>query len=181
MGCWGYGILESDDALDVQYNLEQVAGLRGWDESSNAAVARPKLEAALPALLIEAEAAASMTGQPDYDRAVGFQVLAATLMAAGCAFDETVRTKLLEGILYCGEYVEAKAIVGNPTAEATTERGMLERYRGRIAALEGLVEQMRGYDLAGGKPVRVHSRGLFQALDEHLAAGEEGLLNKKER
>lgn len=176
MGCWGFGIRESDNALDTQYNMCEAAGLSS--EERPIQYRRPKLEHALPVLLEVAERSASETGQPDFDRAVAYQVLAALLMEAGCAFDETTRQRLVEGVRYCDEYVTAKAVLGNPQAEQAAGTAMVGRYRGRTQALDELAAQLQAYDIRGGTPVVIRARGLFDVLADRLASGEPGLLNQ---
>ena len=181
MGAWGFGILESDDALDAQYSLDGVAGVsRHAGPRARLSALREKLESALPELFAEAERMGE-TGQPDYDRAVGHQVLASTLMEAGCRFDEGTRQRLLTAMLDCDEYIEARAILGNPTAEATAEPRMLERYRGRVQAMEALALQLQGYDACAGVPSFTPSKGLMDVFEEKLTNGGNERLNMTDR
>lgn len=174
MGCWGFGIRESDDALDFQCEVDDVAGLSG----SRPVNVRERLENALPALFDLVERHTVEQGRPDYDRAVAHQVLAATLIEVGCAMTEETRTRLVEGARYCDEYVVAKNVLAGAMPDEPVGPDMLRRYRGRIAAIDALVEQLQTYDIAGGAPVEIRNRGLLDVLQEHLDADQQGLLNQ---
>lgn len=187
MGCWGYGIRESDDALDEESDIDKVAGIcRGYDEAEqedSASVLRKKLEWALPALMEHLVPACP--DEVTFKEAVRFQVLAAMMLNVGCAFSEEVRAAFIEGVSGCPEYRNIQGlrnVAGGALTEAGLRRnfpeprrggyaGMLERLLGREAAITNLVQVLQTYDIAGGTGYEDDSRGLFSVIATSAAVG----------
>lgn len=181
MGCWGYGIMESDDALDFEcefLSIAQVGPLSGGEDNDATPAMRAALEAHLDALLARAR------NEPVFEyytqfRAVGFQTLAVLVMRAGCALTEAQRDELLAGLQDCWEYHQAKTLqneaAGRRIDATDLQRhdiepdyrgyvGIVERMYGRIEAIESLAARLQGYPIAGGVPTDTPSRGLFEVF-----------------
>lgn len=168
MGCWGFGILESDDALDEVCRYEDLAKLPGANRPQ---ARRERLEQALPQLLGSIQPVTSSPGaapEPDYDYAVSHQVLAAMLMEAGCAFPEETRIALIHGAMHCFEYVLATTADDAAKLEAGYGPDRVHRLTERQRAIDGLVTQLRAYDLAGGVRTQVPSQGLLDAIADRM-------------
>lgn len=188
MGCWGYGIMESDGALDIASEFHGMAGVDfedGGESDEYSSSMRLLLEQSMAKLLSRARA------EPVYEdhtifRAEAFQVLAAIAMRAGCALTEEQRGELLAGLQDCSEFQLAKKIQSEAQAagrriqaedlichgwEATTFGfdGEIERLYGRILAVEGEASLLADYDIGGGKPVEIPTRGLFDVFAEKQA------------
>lgn len=174
MGCWGYGIMESDGALDFEAEFQSIAN------SSEGVYERSCLEASLPELLKRAREEPVFEDQTQF-RAEGYQVLTAMLMRAGCAFSEEQRAELLEGLQDCYEYRVGKAVQAallnhTQSVEALLQQSfepglsgyqdVIERLQGRIQAIEEQAALLRAYSITGGVPVETPSRGLFEVLYE---------------
>lgn len=174
MGCWGYGIMESDGALDFEDEFQSIAN------SAKGATERARLEASLPELLKRAQDEPVFEDQTQF-RAEAYQVLTAMLLRVGCAFSEEQRTELLDGLQNCYEYrvgkaVQAAAQEHSQTVEALLQQSfepglsgyddVIERLQGRIQAIEEQAALLRAYSITGGVPVETPSRGLFEVLYE---------------
>lgn len=99
---------------------------------------------------------------PSYDRASAYQVLATVLMRHGCAFPESLRQEMLDQLLNCDEH--AMALDGEAGRFFTHEPSHKTRYLERKAALAELWQQLTAYDIQGGTPCELKSRGLFEAM-----------------
>lgn len=184
MGCWGFGIMESDDAMDLECGLLEVAELDtdadDFDETS--LKTRFALEARLPELLERAASEPAPDGFTYY-RAMAHQVLATLLMQAGCAMSEETRQTLMTGIRDCNEYGFAKSLLREigerRITAADLERhdvttgfrgydGHIERLYGRMAAIDGQLALLASYAIQGGALTETPSRGLFEAFDDAL-------------
>jgi hypothetical protein len=188
MGCWGYGIMESDGALDIASEFHQMVGVYfedGGETGEYSLTMRTLIEGSMEELLTRAR---SEPVCEDYTvfRAEAFQVLAALVMRAGCALTEEQRGELLAGLQDCSEYRLAKKIQAE--AQAADRRiqaqdlirheweesafgfaGDIDRMYGRIRAIEGEAALLRDYTIGGGQPVEVPTRGLFDAFAEKQA------------
>ncbi len=99
---------------------------------------------------------------PSYDRACSHQVLATLLMRHGCAFTEELRQQMLDQLLNCDEH--AMALDGTTGRFFEHDERHRARYRERTAALNELWQQLSRYDIRGGQPCELKSRGLFEVL-----------------
>jgi len=188
MGCWGFGIMESDGALDIASELHQMAGVEFADDAETGEYSpgmRIMLEQSMDELLTRVRSEPVCEGHTIF-RAEAFQVLAAIAMKAGCTLTEEQRGELLTGLHDCSEYQEAKKLQSEAQsagrriqAEDLVRHGWeqsamgfdgdIERLYGRILAIEGETALLRDYDIAGGKPVEIPTRGLFDAFAEKQA------------
>lgn len=188
MGCWGYGIMESDGALDIASEFHQIAGVEfadGAETGEYSSAMRRLLEQSIDELLARARSEPVHEGFTVF-RAEAFQVLAAIAMGAGCTLTEEQRGELLTGLQDCSEYQLAKKIHAEAQAEGRRIEaqdlirhggeespfgfdGEIERMYGRIMAIEGEAALLREYDIAGGTPVEIPTRGLFDAFAEKQA------------
>lgn len=183
MGCWGYGILESDDSLDAEAELCQVAGIERYaEEEELPETIKLKLANNVPALIAFAHAQPA----PDdftYFRAVTFQVLSCLLMEHGVCLTAEQRDELVQGSLRCNEYeftcALLKEIHPRLIEPADLERhgikagfrgypGTIERLYGRKAALEELAGLLRSYALDGSAPLRVSQSALLEMMTQTL-------------
>lgn len=166
--CWGYGIHESDSALDWEFALRKVAGAADRavtpDERQRQQV---KLERGLPTMLTLLQEEAALPESGEAYIAQGHQVLASLLMDAGCAFPEEVRSLLVAGIEACPEFTMAQILKAGKdqpidvlrVAHLFADHGRLgpqgtaDRLNGRFLAIESLLKNLREYDLTGSHPV----------------------------
>ncbi|WP_162577718.1 hypothetical protein [Variovorax sp. PBL-H6] len=154
------------------------------NDEANTPLTRARLEAAIPELFAKLD---GRLGERDeererYNRSIGYQVLGVLLMGAGCTLTEEMREKLVAGSTNCGEYKMAsltKEKVRDRLVEVgSTEDEIVsclraydgERLRGRKAAIDGLVANLREYDIAGGTQLHVESPSLFDKMAEVLGA-----------
>jgi len=188
MGCWGFGIMESDGALDLQSEYHEIAGLHfasAADSGSYSWTMRKLLEKSMDELLARARAEPVCDGFTAF-RAEAFQVLAAIVMRAGCTLTEAQHGELLEGLQDCSEYQLAKEIQAEAQADgrrieaqdlvrhdwdesAMGFDGDIERLYGRILAVEGEAALLREYDIAGGSPKEIPAQGLLEAFAKKQA------------
>ena len=178
MGCWGFGIIESDDAMDLECELLEIAGL----ESATAPGSRSALEKHLGALLERAKAEPAPVDDDGvaytYDYATAHQVLTLLLMGAGCTFTEEIQKELLAGIESCHEFKLITMLLKQSNGILTENllqnfhiengfkgyAGTIERMYGRHAAITGLMEAIKEYSIQGGTAVSVPSRGLLETM-----------------
>lgn len=183
MGCWGYGILESDDAMDIESELNQIAGIYDQDDGEPQD-ARAAYEHNLDAMLKRVRAEPVQDGCT-YDRAVAHQVLAILLMLEGCTMTAAVRDELIAGALSCNEYGFMLSLLSETGERRITREdlerhgikagfrgheGTIERLYGRQQAIDNLVETLRRYRLEGGTPERMERRGLLDVLAARMSA-----------
>lgn len=177
MGCWGFGILESDGAMDFEEEIQSMALVEPCT------ALRVGLEQQLPKILQRLANEPVLEGDT-YFYAEGHQVLAVMLMREGCAFSEEVRQQLVTGSQSCFEYqgtlkLLAQSGDGVLTQEAVaqwaTEQGLRcprnykERLLGRKKAIDHLCQALQHYNLAGGVPVALEQKGLLDAFAERFA------------
>lgn len=185
MGCWGYGIMESDGALDFELEFNDIAGISS--EEQNPRMMRRALEAHLEQLFERARNEPVFENYTQF-RAEAYQVLAVMLMRAGCALSNSQHIELLNGLRDCSEYAEARVFhqaagalgrgiepqdleAAGIEAEHNGYTGIIERMVGRIAAVEQLYRLVQNYVITGGLPVAVSSKGLFEVMAERAANG----------
>lgn len=185
MGCWGFGILDSDDSMDAEAELLRVADIEPYaDEHEPPEAVKQKLADSVPALIAFAQAQPTPEGVT-YFRAVTFQVLSSLLMEHGVSFTAEQRDELVQGSLLCNEYeftcALLKEIHPRPIEAADLERhrikagfrghrGTIERLYGRKAALDELACLLRNYALDGSAPVKVsQDEGLLEKLTQAVA------------
>jgi hypothetical protein len=183
MGCWGFGIYQSDDAMDWEAALYREAGISEEESEMGYMVPVPalreKLEAALPRLLL----VVTPRCEPgeyfgSYYNAVGYQVLATLLMAQGCTIPYGTLQAIAEGIISCPEYQLGCRLLkdsgGSSISEETylaadlkgdgggTTSQRIGRLTGRMAAINRLYAALQSYNREGGTPYAYRDRGLFE-------------------
>jgi hypothetical protein len=191
MGSFGFGLKQSDDAMDWETQLYEAAGLEQYpDDDSELDTQSPEtrkaLEAALPALLALCKTDREDEKHPHWN-AVGYQVLSYILMEAGCAFSDEVRQQLIAGATSCQEYTHSKAAYqfavenakigadhGNLFLGVLLHLGyeagprgiesLVQRMNGRRNAINGLVDALKAYDLNGGTPHIIQDAGLLEMM-----------------
>ncbi|MNR71290.1 hypothetical protein D3C71_19050 [compost metagenome] len=176
MGWWGFGIIESDNAMDWESDFEERAGIDpDWESTGERR--RQGLQVSLPKLL---EMVSAINYGEDQsvrmDKAMGYQVLASMLMEAGCAFSEDVRQQLLAGAADDGEYRmgvctpqqvhERLASLEYSEAEIVSalQAHAGKRIRGRTEAIGGLLQQLRDYPITGGVSMPTPRKGLLETI-----------------
>ncbi len=168
MGCWGFGIMESDDALDEECRFERIAGVRSRAQERKALESHAQV-------LLDSIQSTGEAGAANYDYAVGHQVLAVMLMRAGCQLTEDLRKRLLAGIVHCEEYQAASRLEAQaPAVTADYAR----RLKQRRQAIDQLVAQLKDYDIRGGTPSLEPSKGLLEVIESRRSAG---LVNELDR
>lgn len=99
MGCWGLGIMQSDDALDAQIDIYEAADL-SWDEKKSKKVQKSFLEN-----FEKIQSVCNKYKEIDsFSCAVYWQVLAYEGMRHGVIFNKEQQAKIVEGITLCDEY-----------------------------------------------------------------------------
>lgn len=99
MGCWGLGIMQSDDALDAQLDIYEAADL-SYDEKKSKIVQKSFLEN-----FDKIQSVCNKYKEVDtFLSAVYWQVLAFEGMRHGVRFSEEQQEKIVEGITFCREY-----------------------------------------------------------------------------
>jgi CubicO group peptidase (beta-lactamase class C family) len=184
MGCWAFGIYQSDDSMDWESELYEAAGLDKYDDDFDptAPAVRAGFESALPRMLEELAAKSeTTTPRSGFYKAVGYQMLACLLMRHGCAMTAALRQQVIDGILACPEYRLAKDLLAHSggTAfsvallkEAGVETGVrgyagvINRWQGRMGALERLAKELGEYDIAGGTPHDYQDKGSLELYGE---------------
>lgn len=184
MGCWAFGIYQSDDSMDWESELHDQAGLDRYDDDfdATAPAVRAAFEAALPAMVTELAARdEEATPRAAFYKAVGYQMLACLLMRYGCAITNEMRQSIVTNILACPEYQNGKFLLqqsgGQKFSEEVLEAngiergfigyaGSINRFTGRISAIERLVKEFGEYDIAGGSPHDYKDQGSLELYGE---------------
>ena len=182
MGCWGYGIEESDEALDWEHQLYQLAGID--DKAPHFDPASPdirrRLERNIGKLFDQLEKSMRMRCGA-YGDAVGHQTLGVILMRAGCAMSEPARATLRQGSVSCPEYQLADQLANKSPLKRVTRsvvetygtkvltmssgtQGTAERLNGRRDAINTLLATLARYPIQGGIPTDIQSVGLINSL-----------------
>jgi hypothetical protein len=182
MGCWGYGINQSDDALDWESALYHAASINFdtayFDPSHK--INCEKMENSLPALISLIESERSTDRPKSIHCAVGYQMLISMLMGAGAKFTPKDFIRLHSGAANCEEYELGKEALRRSggkfiTASALKDMGYQEsppfgldetigRLQGRVEAIDNLVRVLNDYDLSAGIPVNVDAPGLIETF-----------------
>ena len=99
MGCWGFGIMQSDDALDAELEIMEVVGL-DWDSSNKKDIKKGFTQNFNDI----AEVCNKYKSMDTYLSSVYWQVLAYISMKNGVHFDEEKQNKIITEIKECHEY-----------------------------------------------------------------------------
>jgi hypothetical protein len=160
MGAWGYGILESDDAMDMEsYLLKELGVDYKYDEEEEAnkfrIVSALEDHNKLNKVLQYIE---NLVDTYHEDKGVAYQVLANLILTTGAKVDATKFKMIVEGTklgLYNDFYKH------NQSAEDSWTLG-------RVKAIQELVELANEYNVNGGQPVHVPFEGLFEKIAKKL-------------
>lgn len=186
MGCWAFGIYQSDDSMDWESELHDQAGLDRYEDGFDhtAPEVRAAFEAALPTMVTELAARDEEgTTRAAFYKAVGYQMLACLLMRYGCAVTTDMRQAITDQILACPEYQDGKSMLTQSGGQKFSEEvlkangieqglrfpgysGTINRLNGRIGAIERLVKEFGQYDIAGGKPHQYQDLGSLELYGE---------------
>lgn len=104
MGCWGMGIMQSDDALDAQIDIHESAG-SSWDETNKKKIQKNFINNYESI----AETCNKYGDVDNYTTAVYWQVLAYEGMKNGVPFNEEQQNQIIKGITSCHEYQKGLA------------------------------------------------------------------------
>lgn len=99
MGCWGMGIMQSDDALDAELEIMEVVGL-DWDSTNKKDIKKGFTQNFNDI----AEVCNKYKSMDTYLSSVYWQVLAYISMKNGVHFDEEKQNKIIAEIKECHEY-----------------------------------------------------------------------------
>lgn len=103
MGCWGMGIMQSDDALDAQYEIFEAAGLSSQENKKS------KIQTSFIENFTEIEKVCEKYKDIDtYSSAVYWQVLTYEAMKYGVQLNSEQQEKTIQGITSCHEYKQGK-------------------------------------------------------------------------
>lgn len=155
MGAWGYGILESDDALDMEATLLKKLGVR-YDNIPRKELLKGNLLTALEDNERLNKAWEYILGlhvsYDENDKGMAYQVLANMILTSGAKIDREDFDMIIERTklgLYNDYYKDNKT----PNDSWTV---------GRVKAIQNLVDLASQYDLNGGKPIDVPYEGLLE-------------------
>jgi hypothetical protein len=151
MGWWSKDIMGGDSPLDVKDGIFDICGVDEFGEDGRD-ITRKDIEDHMPQIL---DFVRSHENNDYYDEsAIAYQVLGVLMMKTGTPITEELKQEILENSKtdsWAESDSERKEIVGNfHTA--------IENYN--------------------GTPVVITSRGLFEAIAEHMSQGNTGLVNK---
>lgn len=154
MGAWGYGILESDDAmdmeaillgkLDVEYdNIEQGDLLIALEtpEKIN------KVWEYIVGLHVTYD---------EFDKGMAYQIFANMILTTGAKIDKDDFNLIIERTKL-GLYNDFYANNQSPKNEWTL---------GRVKAIKELIDLAQKYDVNGGKPIEVPYEGLIEKISK---------------
>lgn len=161
MGWWGYGVLDGDEPYDIIAEIEDVVYegidvdrdeqfLLCFDDFSedHKQKIRENFNSRLEQILAKVS--------DNYDEVIAMQVVGSICMMIGTNMSDE-RRKV---------YIQAAE-----DDDADTFRDPSERRK----ALNDFITQLKSYD---GNPIEVAHQGLFEVMDQHLAEGKSGLINK---
>lgn len=168
MGAWGYGILESDNALDMEADLlDQLSYNYNLPEEmriKNALEQAENMEKML-------QYAQSMNTEFDdgIDKAIAYQVLMTILMKNGAKIRQDYFDEIVTGIKggeyqLVGETFLKKGRLEIKDLPEGYDEDSIEWFEGRIKAILILLEISNKYDINGGTPLDIPNEGLFEKI-----------------
>lgn len=166
MGWWGYGVMAGDGPSDVMCSLDDVSGVTKLTKKFEDVEISDKQ---MSAILIQIKKMVTPTvikklikeveSEAMDDSTIGYQVLGVWMMGYGIKIPATLKKQ----IILSAKCDDADGF-NNPKA--------------RKKAIASFVKDLTKYD--GKKPTQLKDadQGLFAAVFEHIASGDDGLLNK---
>ena len=151
MGWWSKDIMGGDSPLDAKDEIYGICGVDEFDDENGRELNRKDFETHLPEIL---ESFRKAENNDYYDeKAISFQVLGVLMMQTATPISEELKQEILE-------------------ASATDSWAREDEERKKI--VDGFNEAIKTYD---GKPIVIRSRGLFEAINDHIENGGTGLVN----
>lgn len=151
MGWWSTDIMGGDSPLDAKDEIFGICGVEEFGDDGRE-LTKEDFEKNMPQIL---EFLRGQENNDYYDeKAIGFQVLGVLMMKAGAPISPELKQEILD----------------NSQTDSWAKEDM---ERGQI--VENFHVAIEHYD---GAPVIIKSKGLFEAIDEHLSQGKTGLVNK---
>ena len=160
MGWWSADIMGGDTPLDFKGMFEDTFGVadpEDWYGEGPAPEYRVPTSEEAEEFLNECQG----LGWGGGDGNIAAQVAGFLVMERAAPMSDELRTRVLEGI--DNEFSEGCGEWNDPEER----KGELADFRQRVAA----------YPAAGGEVEMPETKGLFQKLAEHMAAGKSGLVN----
>jgi hypothetical protein len=155
MGWWSKDIMGGDSPLDAKDEIYGICGVDefgdGDDDNPGREIKREDIEAHLPEIL---EAFRKVKNNDYYDEAaIYFQVLGVLMMKTGTPISPELKQEILD------------KSQTDSWAKEDLERGEI---------VENFHVAIEKYD---GTPIVIRSRGLFEAISDHIENGGTGLVN----
>lgn len=102
MGCWGFGIMQSDDALDAEIDIMEAINLSWADKNKN------KVSKLFLNNFDKIADVCRFKNYDNYSQAVYWQVFAHSGMKFGTQFTEEQQKQIIQGVTTCEEYIQGK-------------------------------------------------------------------------
>ena len=155
MGWWSKDIMGGDSPLDAKDEIFNICEVDEFNDDDDGHTDLTKEDFAnnMEKIL---EFVRDQENNDYYDeKAIGYQVLGVLMMKAGAPISQELKDEIIEN---------SKT---DSWAEQDSERGaIVKKFHDTLSLYEGK------------HSVEIRSKGLFEALDEHIANGNTGLINK---
>lgn len=196
MSSWAFGVYQSDDSMDWESTIYEVAGIDedGDDDKEfnrDDPAHRGTLEQGVPAILAAIDEVQRNNDETTgYQKSVGYQMLACILMRHGCVVPADTQQTIIAGILACPEYQLVKELLDKAGATEVTNdmvrpatlkdpfgpEGMRNRFNGRFSALTRLAKEFGEYDINAGQIYEYRDKGALElyGVTEEEAARHPG-------
>lgn len=184
MGCWGHGIMQSDDALDAEIDIFDAVDL-SWEERSKKKIAK--------AFIIGFDSIAKICDKykdiDNYSHAVYWQVLAYHGMKNGVQFNQDQQKQIIEGISICEDYQNGKKYPNESDLHTCIkeqyikdfgvadweqreglwgEGSLTQRVINRTKNIEQLIEDFKTYNQNGCLPFERKEDGLMETFQKKV-------------
>lgn len=151
MGWWSKDIMGGDSPLDAKDEIYGICGVDEFDDENGRKLNRKDFETHLPEIL---ESFRKAENNDYYDeKAISFQVLGVLMMQTGTPISAELKQEILD----------------NSQTDSWAKEDM---DRGQI--VENFHVAIEHYD---GIPIVIRSKGLFEAINDHIENGGTGLVN----
>lgn len=171
MGCWGFGIMQSDNALDIECEIYDLCNI-----SSNAKNVKIEIEKNWDKL----QNMCNLYKEVDpYEYAVSWQTLCVVLMRHGVQVDEKMNENIQKSMKSCPEYKSAVANIhrledfiieeienGNIIESPWSQTKTIDRVKQRVQAIDGLCKEFENYIASGFKPFEHQDMGLIETIQK---------------
>jgi hypothetical protein len=172
MGTWGWGIMESDYAMDVECEILDIPGIEiDYDESDEQKQALMQKVITPQKYKEVLDYIENIAEEYDhgFDKATAYQVFATLIIENGLKVDPQVFQQIKDGCVQCPEYQSHVDVID--------KSDFSERVLGRLDAIGTLVKIASQYDINGGKPQEIPFEGLLYKILKNTSGG---LVNKAE-